>query len=127
MTSTFPNLFIFNGPNTVAPWALLIRGVELEAAHAARLIRHIHHESTKSPSGTYRLVACPSAEKHWTDAMTKPLERLATSTRYGPWYYYSSKTGKNTFFFPFSQLWYAWKTAWVVGKEYVGSDGVDVA
>lgn len=38
MTSAFPNLFIINGPNTVAPWTSIIHGIEYQAASVARLI-----------------------------------------------------------------------------------------
>jgi hypothetical protein len=103
----------------VTPWGSPIKGLELQAAHAVRLTHLIKTEAAKSPNGTYSLVADTAAEKAWTDAMTAPLDKLATSTRFGPAYYYLSKSGRNTFFFPFSQMWYGWKTAWVVRSEHM--------
>ena len=62
-------------------------------------------------------------EDLWTGSMQSELEKLATSTRFGPGYYYLSKSGRNTFFFPFTQQYYAWKTLWVKEEEYVVLDG----
>ena len=52
--------------------------------------------------------------------MTAPLETLATSTKFGPAYYYLSKGGRNTFFFPFTQTYYQWKTRRVNQGDYEG-------
>lgn len=69
-----------------------------------------------------------TAEDLWTDSMQPALETLATSTRFGPGYYYLSKSGRNTFFFPFTQWYYAWRTLWVKEEEYfTWSDHAKVA
>jgi hypothetical protein len=123
MTSNFPNLILLNGPNTVTPWGSLIRGVEYQAAHARRLIQLIRRRGAASPKGRYALMPQPAAEEQWTEHMQGPLETLATSTEFGPGFYYLSKSGRNTFFFPFTQWYYWWKTLRVKLGEYVAWDG----
>lgn len=119
-TTSFPNLFIVNGPNTVAPWASIIRGIELQAAYIRRLIQLIQSRSAASENGRYCIMPTNPAQEKWTNSMTAPLETLATSTRFGPGYYYLSKSGRNTFFFPFTQNYYKWRTWRVNQEEYEG-------
>jgi hypothetical protein len=123
MTSNFPNLIILNGPNTVTPWGSLIRGIEHQTVYASRLISRIHKRSTSSPTGAYAIMPKSDAEDLWTECMQPALENLATSTKFGPGFYYLSKSGRNTFFFPFTQCYYAWRTLWIREQEYITWDG----
>jgi hypothetical protein len=110
MTSEFPNLMIINGPNTVAPWASIIQGIEYQAAYAARLMKIIFKRGHPSYTGTYCMIPTPAAEFAWTKSLEAPLETLATSTKFGPGFYYLSREGFNTFFFPFRLSYYYWVT-----------------
>ncbi|KAJ9615798.1 hypothetical protein H2200_001875 [Cladophialophora chaetospira] len=123
MTSNFPNLIILNGPNTVTPWGSLIRGVERQAMHARRLMKLIHARSASSPTGRYAIMPKPGFEDLWTESLQSELDTLATSTRFGPGFYYLSKSGRNTFFFPFTQSYYAWRTLWIKEEEYTAWHG----
>jgi cation diffusion facilitator CzcD-associated flavoprotein CzcO len=60
MTSSFPNLFLVNGPSTVSPWASLIRGLEHQTMHNLRVIRHVHKQVT---SATANYAIEPHTEK----------------------------------------------------------------
>lgn len=60
-------------------------------------------------------------EAKWTEAMQAPLERLATSTKFGPGFYYLNQEGRNTFFFPFTLRYYWWRTRRVDKNLYVNS------
>jgi hypothetical protein len=119
MTDMFPNLFLVNGPNTVSPWASLIRGLEHQAMHNVHVIRHIRKQA-----GTSRLYSIePKLEKveAWTNAMQPALDEMATSSKYGPAFYYLSKNGRNTFFWPFSQRYFWWRT-----RKFNRSDFVEL-
>lgn len=119
MTSNFPNLMIVNGPNTVAPWASIIKGIEYQTSYTTKLMELIFERRRTS---SYCIMPTPSAELAWTSSMDKPLDNLATSTRFGPGFYYLSKDGHNTFFFPFSLLYYWWTTRKVRMASYVTWD-----
>jgi hypothetical protein len=108
MTTLFPNLLLVNGPNTVSPWASLIRGLEYQALHNIQVIRHIHEQTAVSELFSIE----PRSDKveAWTEAMQQGLDEMATSSKYGPAFYYLSKTGRNTFFWPWPQRYYWWRT-----------------
>lgn len=110
---------IVNGPNTVAPWASIIKGIEYQTSYTTKLIGLIFKRGRMSSTGRYCIMPTPSAEQEWTNSMDKPLNDLATSTRFGPGFYYLSLDGHNTFFFPFSLLYYWWRTRKVRMEEYV--------
>jgi hypothetical protein len=118
MTSSFPNLFLVNGPNTVSPWASLIRGLEHQTMHNLRVIRHVHKQVT-STTANYAIEPHTEKEKEWMENMQTELNKLATSAEYGPAFYYLSKSGRNTFFWPWPQRWYWWRTRKFKVEEYV--------
>lgn len=117
MTSAFPNLILINGPNTTTPWGSLIRGLELQAAFNLKIIRRIHQQSFKFSS--YTLEPRPETEETWTASMQSELNKLATSPEYGPAFYYLNERGQNTFFFPWSQQYYRWRTRKLNIAEYI--------
>ncbi|KAB5513419.1 hypothetical protein GE09DRAFT_1162355 [Coniochaeta sp. 2T2.1] len=82
MTSSFPNMFILGGPNTTSPWASLIRGLEYQAAHNSRIIRHIYEQTWDAP--LYSLEPRLDKEAEWTESMQSEVNKLATSPKYGP-------------------------------------------
>lgn len=127
MTRGFPNLFIINGPNTVAPWASIIHGIEYQTASVARLIAWVMEQRRRSKgtaaSKNFWIEPKATAQANWTDAMQQPLERLATSTKFGPGFYYLNKDGRNTFFFPFTLRYYWWRTRRVRKDLYTTSEG----
>ncbi|KAH8803542.1 hypothetical protein F5884DRAFT_509071 [Xylogone sp. PMI_703] len=116
MTTSFPNLFLVNGPNTTTPWASLIKGLEYQAAHNLKIMRHIYNSSKVSPY--YALEPLPERETEWTESMQSELDRLATSPRYGPAFYYLNKNDRNTFFWPWSQRYYWWKVRGFSLRDY---------
>jgi len=144
-TSSFPNLLFVNGPNTVAPWASIIRGFEHQAIHNLKIVRHIHsqiHSYNHPPRSIffrwlrpssdqlltpstrrYALMPRPEAEAAWTEAMQSELDTLATSPRFGPGFYYLNAEGRNTFFWPFSQWYYWYRTRGFQLEDYVFWDG----
>jgi hypothetical protein len=117
MTSSFPNLLLVNGPNTVSPWASLIRGLEHQAMHNLRVIRHIRTQTAMFP--LYAIEPTPKKEEAWTEAMQPALDEMATSSKYGPAFYYLSKNGRNTFFWPWPQGYYWWRTRKFKRSEYL--------
>jgi hypothetical protein len=106
-----------NGPNTTTPWGSLIRGLEMQAAFNLKIVQHIHQQSIKMPC--YTLEPRPKVEQAWTASMQSELNKLATSPEYGPAFYYLNERGKNTFFFPWSQEYYRWKTRRLNVTDYV--------
>ena len=121
MKSSFPNLLLVNGPNTTSPWASLIQGLEYQAAHNLRIIRHIYNCSAESPS--YALEPNPQREVEWTESFQSELEKLATSPKYGPAFYYLNANGRNTFFWPWPQRYYWWKARGFNLKDYIEVGG----
>ena len=122
MTTGFPNLFIVNGPNTVAPWASIIHGIEHQTASAALLIAWVVTQRRASKAaGTFWITPTATAQRTWTEAMQQPLDRLATSTKFGPGFYYLNGQGRNTFFFPFTLRYYWWRTRRVQRDLYTSS------
>ncbi|KKP01040.1 monooxygenase [Trichoderma harzianum] len=119
MTSAFPNLIFVNGPNTSTPWGSLIRGLEMQAAFNRKLIRIIHQKSINNPC--YALEPRQDMEEAWTASMQAELNKLATSPEYGPAFYYLNQRGQNTFFFPWTQQYYRWKTRTLNITQYVES------
>lgn len=120
MTTGFPNLLLVNGPNTVAPWASLIRGLEHQAMHNLTIVRHIHKRTAVSPA--YCMEPRPEKEEAWTEAMRSELDKLSTSPKYGPAFYYLSKDGRNTFFWPWPQRYYWWRTRKLDRQDFVETD-----
>jgi hypothetical protein len=123
MTSSFPNLLLINGPNTVSPWASLIRGLEHQASHNARVIQHIWQENEKAL--LYAIEPRIDLEEQWIEGMQPALDKLATSSKYGPAFYYLDKRGRNTFFWPWAQRWYWWRTRVFKREEWVESWGAN--
>ena len=121
MTSSFPNLFLVNGPNTTTPWSSLIRGLEHQAIHNLNIIRYIHKQSAASP--TYALEPSPEREAGWTESMQSELDKLSTSPKYGPGFYYLNANGRNTFFWPWPQRYYWWKTRRFNLSDYIEING----
>ena len=121
MTSEFPNLFIINGPNTVAPWTSIIHGIEYQTASVAHLIAWVVKQRKSKPAENFWIMPKDQAQANWTEAMQQPLERLATSTKFGPGFYYLNKDGRNTFFFPFTLRYYWWRTRRVQKNLYTSS------
>jgi hypothetical protein len=105
-TSEFPNLLFISGPNTVAPWASIISGIEIQALYNTRVILEIKKRSMNG----HNFVIMPrvDAELQYTEALQPELEKLATSLVFGQRNYYVSDEGRNTFFFPFTQMYYRW-------------------
>ena len=103
-TSAFPDLLLLNGPNTVAPWASIISGIELQALYNVRVVREIKARSLDGKR--FALMPKPEAEVEYTETLQAELETLATSTKFGERYYYLSAKGRNTFFYPFTQTYY---------------------
>jgi hypothetical protein len=103
-TSEFPNLLFVSGPNTVSPWASIISGMEIQALYNIHVIREI---KTRSVNGrSFAMMPRAAAETQYTESLQPELEKLATSLAFGPRYYYLSEEGRNTFFYPFSQMSY---------------------
>lgn len=121
MTSGFPNLFIINGPNTVAPWASIIHSIEYQSASVARLIAWIVEQRKPKAADKFWVMPKGMAQVNWTEDMQQPLERLATSTKFGPGFYYLNKDGRNTFFFPFTLHYYWWRTCRIQKDLYTSS------
>ncbi|UKZ64286.1 uncharacterized protein TrAtP1_005504 [Trichoderma atroviride] len=119
MTSKFPNLIFMNGPNTTTPWSSLIRGLEMQAAFNLKIIRRIYQQSVTLPR--YTIEPRREAEEAWTTSMQPELNKLATSPEYGPAFYYLNESGQNTFFFPWAQRYYQWRTRKLNIVEYVES------
>ncbi|KAL6787258.1 hypothetical protein J3E68DRAFT_440801 [Trichoderma sp. SZMC 28012] len=117
MTSAFPNLIFVNGPNTTTPWGSLIRGLEMQAAFNRKIIRLIHQKSISNLF--YTLEPRQEMEEAWTTSMQAELNKLATSPEYGPAFYYLNEKGQNTFFFPWTQQYYRWKTRTLNVAQYV--------
>jgi hypothetical protein len=105
-TSEFPNLLFVSGPNSVSPWASIISGIEIQAIYNTRVIREIKKRSVNGRS--FAMMPRVAAETQYTEALQPELEKLATSLAFGPRYYYVSEEGRNTFFFPFTQMYYKW-------------------
>jgi hypothetical protein len=103
-TSSFPNLLLLNGPNTVAPWASIISGIELQAIYNAQIVREI--KSRCNNRKRFALAPKPEVEVEYTETLQAELETLATSTKFGERYYYLSAKGRNTFFYPYTQKHY---------------------
>lgn len=115
-------MFIINGPNTVAPWTSIIRGIEYQAASVARLIDWVvRRRELKKTLEDFWIVPKSTAETKWTEDMQQPLDNLATSTKFGPGFYYLNKEGRNTFFFPFTLRYYWWRTRRVDKSLYTSS------
>lgn len=119
MTSKFPNLIFMNGPNTTTPWSSLIRGLEMQAAFNLKIIRRIYQQSVTLPR--YTIEPRREAEEAWTTSMQPELNKLATSPEHGPAFYYLNESGQNTFFFPWAQRYYQWRTRRLNIVEYVES------
>ncbi len=58
-------------------------------------------------------------EAQWTESMQAELDKLSTSPKYGPAFYYLSGGGRNTFFWPWPQRYYWWRTKWLNLSNYV--------
>jgi len=95
----------------------LIHGLELQAAHNVGIIRHIYKRCKSSPG--YALEPKAEREAEWVESMQPELDRLATSPKYGPAFYYLSKDGRNTFFWPWTQWYFWWKTRSFHINDYV--------
>lgn len=119
MTSKFPNLIFMNGPNTTTPWSSLIKGLEMQAAFNLKIIRRIYLQSVTLPR--YTIEPRREAEEAWTASMQPDLNKLATSPEYGPAFYYLNESGQNTFFFPWAQRYYQWRTRRLNIVEYLES------
>lgn len=119
MTSKFPNLIFMNGPNTTTPWSSLIRGLEMQAAFNLKIIQRIYQQSVTLPR--YTMEPRREAEEAWTTSMQPELNKLATSPEHGPAFYYLNASGQNTFFFPWAQRYYQWRTRRLNIVEYVES------
>ncbi|KAK4076574.1 uncharacterized protein Triagg1_4177 [Trichoderma aggressivum f. europaeum] len=119
MTSSFPNLIFVNGPNTTTPWGSLIQGLEMQAAFNRKVIRLIHKKSITNPC--YTLEPRQEMEEAWTTSMQAELNKLATSPEFGPAFYYLNEKGQNTFFFPWTQQYYRWKTRTLDIAQYIES------
>jgi len=107
MTPDFPNMFILNGPNTVAPWSSIINGIEYQALSAARLAAWIIKQRGLKAFSDFWIEPKRSEAAKWTAEMQEPLDRLAPSATFGSGSYYLNQQGRNTFFTPFT-LWYFW-------------------
>jgi hypothetical protein len=57
-------------------------------------------------------------ETKYTESLQAELEKLATSLSFDPRNYYVSEEGRNTFFFPFTQLYYRWLVRKVKWENY---------
>ncbi|KAJ4854534.1 flavin-binding monooxygenase-like domain-containing protein [Trichoderma breve] len=119
MTSAFPNLIFVNGPNTTTPWGSLIQGLEMQSAFNRKVIQLIHQKSVNN--ACYALEPRQDMEEAWTTSMQAGLNKLATSLEYGPAFYYLNEKGQNTFFFPWTQQYYRWKTRTLNVAQYVES------
>jgi hypothetical protein len=116
-TSEFPNLLFISGPNTVAPWASIISGIEIQALYNNRVIREIRKRSVNGRN--FAIMPRVAAETQYTEALQPELEKLATSLAFGPRNYYVSEEGRNTFFFPFTQMYYRWLLKSINWDNYV--------
>jgi hypothetical protein len=116
-TSGFPNLLLLNGPNTVAPWASIISGIELQALYNVHVVREIKSRNVSGQK--FALAPKIEAEVKYTETLQTELDTLATSTKFGERYYYLSANGRNTFFYPFTQRYYKSLTQRVDWTKYV--------
>lgn len=117
MTANFPNLLLVNGPNTTTYWSSLIKGLELQARYNARVVRHVYEKSKSST--LYALEPTKEKQQQWTQSMQKALRKLASSPDYGPGFYYLNDKGQNTFFWPWTQGYYRWKTRQLALENYM--------
>ncbi|KFZ20415.1 hypothetical protein V501_00155 [Pseudogymnoascus sp. VKM F-4519 (FW-2642)] len=123
-TSEFPNLLFVSGPNTVAPWASIISGIEIQALYNNRVIREIKKRSVNGR--TFAIMPRVAAETQYTEALQPELEKLATSLEFGPRNYYVSEEGRNTFFFPFTQMYYRWLLRSINWDNYITVDDQEI-
>jgi hypothetical protein len=117
MTSDFPNLIFVNGPNTTSPWSSLIRGLEHQVRFNVKVIRNI--KKCSADDASYAIEPRRDKETAWTESMQPELNKLATSPKYGPAFYYLNSKGQNTFFWPWPQRYYWWKTKRFNIDDYV--------
>jgi hypothetical protein len=105
-----------SGPNSVAPWATIISGIEIQALYNIRVIQEIKARSVNGCN--FAIMPRVDAETKYTESLQAELEKLATSLSFGPRNYYVSEEGRNTFFFPFTQLYYRWLVRKVKWENY---------
>lgn len=55
--------------------------------------------------------------------MQLELDKLSTSPKYGPGFYYLNADGQNTFFWPWPQRYYWWKAARFNLSDYIEING----
>jgi hypothetical protein len=91
----------------------------MQAAFNLKIIRRIYQQSVTLPR--YGIEPRREAEEAWTTSMQPELNKLATSPEYGPAFYYLNESGQNTFFFPWAQRYYQWRTRRLNIGEYVES------
>lgn len=115
-TSGFPNLMFVSGPNSVAPWASIISGIEIQALYNIRVIQEI--KARCADGSRFSIMPRTDIEIKYTESLQAELEQLATSLSFGPRNYYVSEQGRNTFFFPFTQLYYRWLVRKVKWENY---------
>ncbi|KIM96696.1 hypothetical protein OIDMADRAFT_169525 [Oidiodendron maius Zn] len=112
----FPNLMFVSGPNSVAPWASIISGIEIQALYNIRVIQEI--KARCADGSRFSIMPRTDIEIKYTESLQAELEQLATSLSFGPRNYYVSEQGRNTFFFPFTQLYYRWLVRKVKWENY---------
>ena len=105
-----------SGPNSVAPWASIISGIEIQASYNIRVIREIKAHCANG--SRFAIMPRTDIEIEYTESLQAELEQLATSLSFGPRNYYVSEQGRNTFFFPFTQLYYRWLVRKVKWENY---------
>jgi hypothetical protein len=78
--------------------------MEIQALYNIRVVREI---KTRSVNGrSFAMMPRVAAEMQYTESLQPELEKLATSLAFGPRYYYLNEEGRNTFFYPSSQMSY---------------------
>jgi hypothetical protein len=105
-----------SGPNSVAPWASIISGIEIQALYNIRVIQEI--KARCANGSRFAIMPRTDIEIKYTESLQAELEQLATSLSFGPRNYYVSEQGRNTFFFPFTQLYYRWLVRKVIWENY---------
>jgi hypothetical protein len=66
-----------SGPNSVAPWASIISGIEIQALYNIRVIQEIKARSVNGCN--FAIMPRVDVETKYTESLQAQLEKLATS------------------------------------------------
>ena len=88
MVSSFPNLFIVNGPQNAAALSNAGRTIEQNVDWIARVIEHMR------TNGLTRIAASAEAENRWTEHVEDAAAGTVLAENKNSWYYGANTPGK---------------------------------